>query len=124
MILNNVDFTPKSGVRSVSLEGPEGFALMGSINTAFKPAENITCLKPSSALGDGSEYASSCLGRDGLGVRTERRLCISRLGIVGILNPHNPYSVGAAKLVVQAVDPARIENRVVTVLGARLNLHF
>jgi choloylglycine hydrolase len=44
--LNNVDFTPKSGVRSVSLEGPEGFALMGSINTAFKPAENITYLKP------------------------------------------------------------------------------
>lgn len=97
---------------------------MGSINTAFKPAENITCLKPSSALGDGSEYASSCLGRDGLGVRTVRRLCISRLGVVGILNPHNPYSVGAAKLVVQAVDPARIENRVVTVLGEGLNLHF
>jgi hypothetical protein len=43
--LNNVDFTPKSGVRSVSLEGPEGFALMGSINTAFKPAENVTYLK-------------------------------------------------------------------------------
>ncbi len=53
-----------------------------------------------------------------------RRLCISRLGVVGILNPHNPYSVGAAKLVVQAVDPARIENRVVTVLGEGLNLHF
>lgn len=45
MNLNNVDFTPKAGVRSVSLEGPEGFALMGSINTAFKPAENVTYLK-------------------------------------------------------------------------------
>ena len=45
MNLNNVDFTPKSGVRGVSLEGPEGIALMGSINTAFKPAENITYLK-------------------------------------------------------------------------------
>jgi hypothetical protein len=57
-------------------------------------------------------------------VRTDRRLCISRLGIVVILNPHNPYSVGAAKLFEQAVDPARIENRVVTVLGARLNVPF
>jgi hypothetical protein len=30
----------------VALEGPKGFALMGKINAAFKPADNITYLKP------------------------------------------------------------------------------
>ena len=40
--LNEIDFSPGSGVRAV----PEGFALMGKINGAFKPADNITYLKP------------------------------------------------------------------------------
>ena len=44
--LNEVDFSPGSGIRAVTLEGPEGFALMGKINAAFKPAENINYLMP------------------------------------------------------------------------------
>ena len=44
--LNDIDFSPGSGTRAVALEGPEGFALMGKINNAFKPADNITYLKP------------------------------------------------------------------------------
>jgi hypothetical protein len=44
--LNEVDFSPGSGIRAVALEGAEGFALMGKINTAFKPADNINYLMP------------------------------------------------------------------------------
>jgi hypothetical protein len=44
--LNEVDFSPGTGIRAVALEGAEGFALMGKINTAFKPADNINYLMP------------------------------------------------------------------------------
>jgi hypothetical protein len=33
-------------LRSVALEGPEGFALIGEINSAFKPAKQIEYLAP------------------------------------------------------------------------------
>jgi penicillin V acylase-like amidase (Ntn superfamily) len=41
--LNDVDFAPGSGIRAVSLEGLEGFSLMGRINDAFAPEESISC---------------------------------------------------------------------------------
>ena len=44
--LNEVDFSLASGIRWVTLEGDQGFALMGKINAAFKPAENINYLMP------------------------------------------------------------------------------
>ena len=44
--LNDVDFSPESDIRAVSLEGAEGFALMGRINDAFTPAEPIRFLTP------------------------------------------------------------------------------
>jgi penicillin V acylase-like amidase (Ntn superfamily) len=44
--LNEINFSPTSGIRAVSLEGPDGFALIGKINGAFASAENITYLKP------------------------------------------------------------------------------
>lgn len=44
--LKKVDFSPKSGVRSVKVEGDEGFNLIGNINAAFKPAEPIVYLAP------------------------------------------------------------------------------
>jgi penicillin V acylase-like amidase (Ntn superfamily) len=44
--LNTIDFGPGSGVRSVALEGEEGFKLQGEINGSFKPAENIVYLEP------------------------------------------------------------------------------
>lgn len=44
--LNEVDFSPGSGIRAVTLEGAEGFALMGKINAAFRPAQNINYLMP------------------------------------------------------------------------------
>jgi hypothetical protein len=44
--LNKLDFSPGSGVRSVSLEGPQGFSLVGEINAAFKPAKQIEYLAP------------------------------------------------------------------------------
>lgn len=44
--LNEVDFSPGSGIRAVALEGAQGFALMGKINAAFRPAENINYLMP------------------------------------------------------------------------------
>jgi penicillin V acylase-like amidase (Ntn superfamily) len=44
--LNDIDFAPESGIRAVTLEGPEGFALMGRINDAFTPADPIRYLTP------------------------------------------------------------------------------
>lgn len=44
--LTKLDLSPGSGVRSVALEGPEGFALLGDINAAFKPAAPIEYLAP------------------------------------------------------------------------------
>ena len=44
--LDDVDFSPESGTRAVSLEGAEGFALMGRIDDAFTPAEPIRFLTP------------------------------------------------------------------------------
>lgn len=43
---NDIDFSSGSSIRSVTPEGPEGFALMGKINDAFRPTDNITHLKP------------------------------------------------------------------------------
>ena len=44
--LNKIDFAPGSGVRSVALEGEEGFKLQGEINNAFKPTQPIAYLAP------------------------------------------------------------------------------
>lgn len=44
--LSKLDLSPGSGIRSVALEGTEGFALIGEINAAFKPAAPITYLAP------------------------------------------------------------------------------
>jgi len=44
--LNKIDFAPKSGIRSVALEGDEAFKLQGNINDAFKPAKPIVYLAP------------------------------------------------------------------------------
>ncbi len=44
--LNKIDFAPGSGVRSLSLEGEEGFMLQGEINAAFKTAQPIDYLAP------------------------------------------------------------------------------
>ncbi|MFN4897110.1 MAG: linear amide C-N hydrolase [Pseudomonadota bacterium] len=44
--LSKLDLSPGSGLRSVALEGPEGFALIGEINSAFKPAKQIEYLAP------------------------------------------------------------------------------
>jgi choloylglycine hydrolase len=44
--LNKIDFAPGSGVRSVALEGEEGFKLQGEINEAFKPTQPIAYLAP------------------------------------------------------------------------------
>jgi len=44
--LDAIDFAEGSGVRSVALEGEEGFKLQGLINDAFKPANRIVYLEP------------------------------------------------------------------------------
>ncbi len=44
--LNKIDFAAGSGIRSVALEGEEGFKLQGEINDAFTPAEPIAYLAP------------------------------------------------------------------------------
>ena len=44
--LNKIDFAQGSGVRSLALEGEEGFKLQGEINAAFKPAQPISYLAP------------------------------------------------------------------------------
>jgi penicillin V acylase-like amidase (Ntn superfamily) len=44
--VNKLDLSPGSGVRSVALEGPDGFALLGDINGVFKPAAQIEYLAP------------------------------------------------------------------------------
>jgi penicillin V acylase-like amidase (Ntn superfamily) len=44
--LNKLDLSPGSGIRSVALEGPQGFALVGEINGAFKAAKQIEYLAP------------------------------------------------------------------------------
>jgi hypothetical protein len=44
--LDDLDFSPPSGIRAVSLEGASGLALMGKINDAFTPAGPITYLTP------------------------------------------------------------------------------
>ena len=44
--LNKIDFAQGSGVRSLALEGEEGFKLQGEINAAFKPAQPINYLAP------------------------------------------------------------------------------
>jgi choloylglycine hydrolase len=46
--LNKIDFSPGSGVRSVALEGDDGFKLQGEINSAFQPAQPIAYLAPES----------------------------------------------------------------------------
>jgi len=46
--LNKIDFSQGSGVRSVALEGEEGFKLQGEINSAFQPAQPIAYLAPES----------------------------------------------------------------------------
>jgi choloylglycine hydrolase len=47
--LNEIDFSPGSGVRSAALEGEEGFKLQGVINDAFKPTQPIGYLAPEKA---------------------------------------------------------------------------
>lgn len=44
--LTGIDFSPKSGIRSVALEGEAGYRLQGNINDAFKPAKPIVYLAP------------------------------------------------------------------------------
>ena len=44
--LNKIDFAQGSGVRSLALEGEEGFKVQGEINAAFKPAQPISYLAP------------------------------------------------------------------------------
>jgi hypothetical protein len=44
--LHKIDFAPGSGVRSVALEGEEGFKLQGEINNVFKPTQPIAYLAP------------------------------------------------------------------------------
>jgi choloylglycine hydrolase len=44
--LGKIDFAPGSGIRSLALEGEDGFNLMGDVTGAFKPAAPITYLAP------------------------------------------------------------------------------
>jgi penicillin V acylase-like amidase (Ntn superfamily) len=44
--ITKLDFSPGSGIRSVALEGDEGFDLQGEINGAFKPTEPIIYIAP------------------------------------------------------------------------------
>ena len=44
--LNKIDYAQGSGVRSLALEGEEGFKVQGEINAAFKPAQPISYLAP------------------------------------------------------------------------------
>ena len=44
--LGKIDFAPGSGIRSLALEGEDGFNLMGDVTGAFKPAAPIAYLAP------------------------------------------------------------------------------
>jgi choloylglycine hydrolase len=44
--LKQVDFSSGSGIRSVALEGEDGWRLQGNIEREFKPAKPISYLAP------------------------------------------------------------------------------